>query len=162
VPSRHRAKLAGCNQNAFVADRAKAWIGINLQNLLQPLKQSQFLDGWQLCGQSQKLTGLLELLATTAVVQAEMSDTNKVAGQNMHQKTANEFHCRDGHPLQFAFQPIHLIQIVIILEGDLPIFDFKDAMIADCNPKYVAREILTLFLRKQAAFLFFSANRSGF
>jgi hypothetical protein len=48
APSQYRANLPAWNQDAFLADWAEAWIGFDLQDLFQPLQQSQLLGDWQL------------------------------------------------------------------------------------------------------------------
>jgi len=152
-PAGYWSELAGFEQDAFLADRAKTGIGFDrlnpagfgLQNLFQPFQQFQFQDDRQLHGQPEQTAGLLELSATTAVMEAEMADAHKTAGQDMGQEAADKLHGREGHLFELVLA-LCLVTVVIILEGNLPVFYIQDAVVADGDPENVATEIFDQLL----------------
>lgn len=79
---------------------------------------------------------MLEFEATTSVVQAKMTNTNKTIGEDMGKETADKLEDRQFQDLLCA-----IVTVIEILEGDNILGDRNNAVIGNGNAEDVATEI---------------------
>ena len=116
-PAEDGTELADRQHQSLAAELAGARVFFGLHNLLEPIQELQFWDDRQLRGETQDAASLLELDATGAMMQPEMTNANKASRQDVGEETADKHHGGERHLFEFAF-----IAVVVILKGDLIAF----------------------------------------